>query len=862
MIRFLALLSLLFVPGLLGASTLSTVSFPPAYPRGASPQGNLILGTDGNFYGTTPRGGSYGYGTVFKLTPGGTLTTLYNFRLGAGTIATPGGLIQGSDGNFYGTASDGNITTNGGISQYGWVFKLTPGGTLTTLASVTSSNGGIPFTALIQGNDGNLYGTTNQGGTSGNGTVFKLTPSGTLTTLANFNSTYGSGPTGLIQANDGNFYGTTYPGTSYNSYGTVFKLTPGGTLTILSTGGYLSSLTQGSDGNLYGTALGGVFKLTLGGSFTGLGDFSSSGGNLNSVTQASDGNFYGTTSYGGSSSKGSVFKLTPTGTVTTLTSFNSSNGVDPNGLVQGSDGNFYGSTYSGGPNNVGTLFRVTPSGTLTTLYNFISSSGFEPLAGLVQGSDGALYGTTFRGGSSDYGTVFKAIPGGTITTLVNFNSTNGAYPQATLIQGSDGNFYGTTTQGGSSTAYGNPGEGTVFQLTPTGTLNTLANFDSTNGSYPNAGLIQASDGNFYGTTAEGGTNGGGTIFKLTPSGTINSLFSFGFAGGTGNEPEAGLVQGSNGNFYGTTWTGGPSNLGTAFQLTPGGSLTTLVNFISTNGGYPNKLIQGRDGNFYGTTSAGGLSVTGTFSGYGTAFQLTPTGTLTTLIYFNSTNGSSPNGLIQASDGNFYGTTSWGGSLAAGTLFQLTPTGTLTTLVNFDYDTSGVSPNPLIQGRDGNLYGVSTIGGSSGMGMVFSLNLSASQTVNFSSASSVPIVSSSYIINGSSLNLSLSYAPAPGTVLTVIQNTGTSPITGTFNNLPNGGTITASYGGVTYSFTANYAGGTDGQDLTLTLSNSTTSNPGTDTPTMPTWGLLILALGILMMTARHIKPHQSHQPSRP
>jgi uncharacterized repeat protein (TIGR03803 family) len=197
------------------------------------------------------------------------------------------------------------------------------------------------------------------------------------------------------------------------------------------------------------------------------------------------------------------------------------------------------------------------------------------------------------------------------TTLANFDGSNGANTWAGLIQGTDRDFYGTAHNGGASSF------GTVFKITPGGTLTNLHSFDESDGAYPQAGLIQAIDGNFYGTTSGGGSSGGGAVFAITPSGTLSTLYSFcsQFPCPGGAEPEAGLVQGSDGNFYGTTVFGGPNcdldrvGCGTVFKITPAGTLTTLYSFCSqphcTDGGWPEPgLVLANDGNFYGTTAAG------------------------------------------------------------------------------------------------------------------------------------------------------------------------------------------------------------------------------------------------------------------
>jgi uncharacterized protein (TIGR03437 family) len=387
--------------------------------------------------------------------------------------------------------------------------------------------------------------------------------------------------------------------------------------------------------------------------------------------------------------------------------------------------------------------------TLTTLVNFNGTNGSFPNA-LIQGNDGNLYGTTVAGGAYDDGTLFKfALSGGVLTTVYSFGATSEdpIEPEAGLIQGSDGNFYGVTPQ----YAYGGPGA-TVFKVTPTGTGSALHIFTFTEGS-PYGGLIQANDGNLYGTTENGqGTTakGSGTfygwIFKLTPSGTLTPLYIFGETSNVdGSGPEGSLIQASDGNLYGTTQQGGTGHCldsfslnvgcGTVFQATLGGAETPLYSFLSTLNDGINPiygLIQASDGNFYGTTPVGGAN------GYGTIFQITPAGTLNTLYSFGY--GCGPGGsLIQATDGNLYGITSYYcGSHQAGTIFSITLGGTLTTVYNFCSQAAcadGRTPSALLQGADGNFYGT-TSGGSSSHGTVFKLVLA-----------SVPAVTA--VVNGAS-----------------------------------------------------------------------------------------------------------------
>ena len=390
-----------------------------------------------------------------------------------------------------------------------------------------------------------------------------------FTTLVSFNGSNGNLPSApVIQATDGNLYGTTRWGgdnCGSDGCGIVFKITPGGNLSTLYS---FCLLPNCADGRAPWAP----------------------------VVQAADGNFYGTTDGGGTYSLGTVFKITAAGTLTTLYSFCAlgypcPDGYGPDtGLIQGVDGNFYGITGDGGSSNYcvgpncGTVFKITPQGALTTLYSFCSQSGCPdgayPIAALVQSSDGTLYGTTYFGGANSgcindengCGTVFKITLDGTLTTLYSFCSqsgcTDGAYPYAGLVQGTDGNFYGTTAGGGTMDCDPFPC-GTVFKITPAGVLTTLYVFHGTDGAVPYGGLVQATDGDFYGTTFSGGTHSGGTVFKITPAGTLTTLHNFCaklWPCADGNGPEAGLVQATNGFFYGTTTAGGGDDYGTVFRI--------------------------------------------------------------------------------------------------------------------------------------------------------------------------------------------------------------------------------------------------------------------------------------------------------
>jgi uncharacterized repeat protein (TIGR03803 family) len=387
---------------------------------------------------------------------------------------------------------------------------------------------------------------------------------------------------------------------------------------------------------------------------------------------------------------------------------------------------------------------MLPAQTVTTLFSFGETNGAYPQAAMVQGTNGFLYGTTPYGGincaPTGCGTIFAITPDGTLTTLYSFcafsQCGDGAEPLGALIEAANGEFYGTTSAGGSSSyctpVYGHlAGCGTVFKMTPSGLLTTIYNFCSqppcADGSQP-TGLVQAANGSLYGTTFGGGTNGGGTIFMITPQGTFTTLYSFCSQGGglcTDGRYPGQLVQATNGDLYGTTASGGAwDDNGTVFRITPSGTFTTLYSFCPyydcSDGASPNGLVQATDGNFYGTTFIGGSGATGcgssTAPGCGTVFRITPSGDLYTLYSFTDGDGLMPYaGLVQATDKNLYGTTSEAGLYGGGTLFKITPAGLLTAIFNFDYSegpSAGWWPqSAMVQDTDGNLYGTTLYGGT-------------------------------------------------------------------------------------------------------------------------------------------------------
>jgi uncharacterized repeat protein (TIGR03803 family) len=368
------------------------------------------------------------------------------------------------------------------------------------------------------------------------------------------------------------------------------------------------------------------------------------------------------------------------------------NPANPGIIVQGRDGDLYSTTAGGGCKVNGAAFKITPKGKLTVLHSFGTPDDSGPFSGLTLATSGDFWGTA-EGEDYTEGNIFKMTASGKIT---NFNvlggtkNVNGGQPYSPPVQGMDGDFYGATYYGGNVTicTYGNGGCGVIYKITPSGKYKVIYTFDQKHGANSDAPLLLGTDGNFYGTGYLGGSVGttfknAGVVFKITPSGKYSVLYTFCQLANCadGANPVAGLIQGTDGNFYGTTEYGGTSTIrpyGVAFKLTPAGKLTVLYSFCS--------LASCADGDIL----------------YG--------------------------GLVQATDGNFYGTTVYGGANNRGTIFQVTPKGKHTILHSFENTTGslfGQYPEvTLTQNTNGILYGETLQGGTSfrQQGVFYSLNI--------------------------------------------------------------------------------------------------------------------------------------------
>ncbi len=360
-------------------------------------------------------------------------------------------------------------------------------------------------------------------------------------------------------------------------------------------------------------------------------------------------------------------------TFTSLASLSDKTGAEPTAIGQQANGKLWVTTFGQGKFDCGTVFQTSLVGKLSHRSNFSCTDGNEPEA-LTLGTDGNYYGVTFFGGSGNAGTGFKRTPAGALTVLYDFtfDGSSGSEPVGTLTQGTDGNFYGATYSSTSSNDYG----GTLYKITPEGTLTTIytfcLSFGCPDGSQPSSGPVLAMDGNFYGITYGGGTHGVGTMYRITPQGALATIYSFDTSTDDIFFPNWPLVLAANGNFYSVVSQGGANGDGAVFEITPSGHFTVLHDFDGTDGYFPGGLIQGTDGNLYGTTAGVDNEINGSI------FQLTPTGNLTMLHKFNGTDGLSPVMLIQDTNGMLYGVTSGGGDVycaydplyGCGTIFSL------------------------------------------------------------------------------------------------------------------------------------------------------------------------------------------------
>lgn len=726
------------------------------YTNGGSlPYDSLLQTSDGNFYGTTFEGGAYGYGEVFEMSPLGEVTTLYSFTGQSDGAHPAAALILGTDGNFYGT------TVYGGAFQDGTVFRLAPDGTLVSLAQFDGYDGANPVSRLVQGTDGNLYGTTFEGGTNNMGVVFQIALDFSTLQInsqpADQDAFVGADAyfSVAVAGNAPISYQWMENGTNLSDGAGISGSTTR-VLTVLdatqASAGLYSVLVSNAAGTVLSddaalavidsppqiivqpasqtTQVGGLATFSV----TAIGDLPLTYQWQKNGTNLSD---------GGQITGSAMSSLT-------LSNLFETN----NGIYSVVVSNSAGVVASSGAQL--TVYAASVSGmTMAALYSFTGSSDGGIPSALMQASNGLFYGTTQTGGLYGDGTIFSLSTNGEVTTLLPFDGTNGATPMAGLTQSSEpGTFYGTTAYGGSN------GAGTIFKVHPSGVLYTVYSFASNDDSAnPFTPLTLDAAGDVYGAAQNNAAPTNGNIFELTTNGALTNLYFF-TGGITGTMPEGGLAPGTDGNFYGMTGSNAEvtSVNGNIFKMTPAGQVTNLYSFTGSRDGFSpaGQLVLGDDGNFYGVTRFYHVSKS---LFYGTIFKVTPGGTLTTLYGLNGfvtyTDGAVPDAsLLHASDGNFYGVTLQGNYLdvngtiynnSYGTVFRITPSGTLTTLTSFNDSDDGAYPRTaLVEGTDGCLYGTTSAGGLYGYGTLYRISFTSAPQINTQPASQTNVLGASAI----------------------------------------------------------------------------------------------------------------------
>jgi uncharacterized repeat protein (TIGR03803 family) len=746
----------------------------PALSTGASPTSEMTLGTDGMLYGVTLEGGSNAEGVIYTMTTnGGGYKVLHSFGGSTNDGSYPAAeLLQASDGMLYGT------TESGGTNNSGVLFQINTAGTVYNIVHTFNpyTEGESPQAGLLQGReDGLLYGTTSTGGRYYGGTVFKVDTSGSsFIVLTNFTVETGVGSyAGLVEGVDGYLYGTTYSdgdyeGAGYN--GGVFKLARDGTsFNVLHYFTYEpydgdvpeGRLVQGSDGYLYGTCEQGGNPSTGNYSYIGNGtiykidtnsgydyqiiyEFPTSGTNgaapRSGLHFGSDGYLYGSASSGGSGKVGSLFKILPSAGSTPIIihTFVGTDGSQPYAaLVPDPSGSFfYGIAYVGGSQDDGTAFEVASDGsTFSVLHNFVSPTGGDGLRPMAPVSiyGNVVYGTTTSGAAGGEGAVFSMnLNGSGYQFLHSFtnSTTDGNGPAGALLKAADGFLYGTTQDGGTYR------DGTIFKVSTNGNYySVLWNFSNgpDDGAYPLAGLIQGVDGNLYGTTSEGGSNYDGTVFAISTNGGPDIIL-YNFQGyPDGSDPAGSLLQDYYGTLYGTTESGGTNDYGTLFSLsTNGNNYQVIYNFngATNDGSNPAAgLLESQAGMLYGTTESGGIDYDGT------VFAIA-TNRMDYAVLYSFTNGLDGNEpesqLVQGVNHLLYGTCSYGGANSDGTVFELTTNGTTFTILHaFSSQDCTYPEGGLALASDGSLWGAAGEGGALNYGAIYKLS-SIAEVLNLAS----------------------------------------------------------------------------------------------------------------------------------
>jgi len=741
-------------------------------------------------WGMTPSGGHHTYGVIFKTDANG-----QNQSIEMDFAETPGArpkyvkLCQASNGKLYGLTPMGDVNNRGGI------FEYNPNtGHCISVMSFINSIGYYAYGSLIQASNGKLYGMTYRGGSNDKGVIFEFDPSTNIhVKKIDFDGTNGENPSGgFVQASNGKLYAQTNGGLI------EYDISTNTCIKKVDEGNGTGDLIQISNDTLYGMNLHNIFQYIAGRdslnrvlpfSATDIGSASAYG----SLIKATDGKLYGMTQTGGTNSMGTIFEYNAdSNIVNKKLDFNGNvNGKYPEGsLIQASNGKLYGLTTVGGTHNNGVLFEFDY---VTDNYNKKldfdgTSKGSEPHGTLLEATNGNLYGVTTLGGENSNGVIFEYnITSDTFIRKLNFNFKEfGANPYGSLLYASNGKLYGMNVYGGTNNG------GVLFEHDPeTGISIVKHNFVDTTGKNPYGSLIQASNGKLYGMTKSGGTINKGVLFEFDPESNIYTK-KIDFNDANGSSPFGNLLEASNGKLYGMTYYGGNYS-GVLFEYTPSSdTLIVKIIFADSSGINPKgSLIQATNGKLYGLTAYGGANYNGVLFEYNTV-----TNTYSKKIDFDGTNGANPFGsLIQASNNKLYGLTSYGGINNEGVLFEYDlVTNILTKKLDFDDVDKGKNPwSSLIQASNGNLYGVTRYGGTNNNGVLFEYDINTTtytKTLDFNDTNGK---------NPSYSNLiELSTAPPTNTsVQNVVINNGQSECydaTGTITVAGSGTTVEVQAGG--------------------------------------------------------------------
>ncbi|MBX2963124.1 MAG: T9SS type A sorting domain-containing protein [Cyclobacteriaceae bacterium] len=646
-----------------------------SFERDLHPVGGILKASDGSLYGASMAGGKNNIGVIYQYSfHYNRLVKIFEFSIESGYMPV-GNLFESLDNEIIG------VTSKGGDYDQGTIFKIKKDGTgFKKLFDFTGQYGESPGGGLIECSNGFYYGTTRKGGFYGNGIIYRISKDGNeFYRLHSFTGENGAEPSELLEATNGRIYGGTNSGGNL-SYGLIYSLKLDGSdfqivhrpeINDYHDGIWFGSkFIKTSDGHILGTAssggiygMGVLFRINPSENsyekiFT-FGDLFSGGGPTSSLLSLPNGKIIGNTLTGGIHNSGTIYEIDQNGgNYKTLYEFDPTEAKNPNQFMALDEHlALYGSSNLGGPNNGGSIFKFEVANNQFSILHSACLNGCLPTSAPIMTEAGDIYGATQRGGRFGGGVVYKISKNGRFQRLVEFSSANGASPNSpTILYGSDRHIYGMTSSGGTQSS------GVIYRVNTNSddfeTIHEFANVVN-GGAHPYTGLMEASDGKLYGTTTYGGQIGGGVIFKIDKNGTGFTVLK-NLSMESGINPYGSLIEGSDGFLYGTTSGGGINNVGVIFKISKSGNeFTKLHDFSLSNGTSPSTaLSEIRNGVLMGVTEMGG-----TFNG-GTIFSIHSNGSNFQVLHnFSLNTGTNPTSpLIQLTYGEFlFGVTRNGGS---------------------------------------------------------------------------------------------------------------------------------------------------------------------------------------------------------